>query len=64
MAAPACKGSAKYLGADRLAKMTLELETLGREQRLQHARIIFGEFQQEIELVIEIFRSEIHSSTS
>ncbi len=49
--AHAFKGSARSMGAERLAALCLQLETMGQEQRLEQAGQVFEQLHQEIGLV-------------
>ena len=51
------------MGAERLAGLALNLETMGRDQKMGGAKEMFDWLQQEIELVVAGLRSEILSST-
>ena len=61
-AAHACKGGARYMGAERLAELALQLETLGREHSIEEAKEMLEWLLQEIKLVIPSLQSEILAS--
>ena len=59
--AHALKGISKYMGATRLAEFVFDLEMLGKELKLEQARNVFTQIQQEIERVQTELRAEAFS---
>ncbi len=55
IAAHTFKGSAKYMGAERLAKLAADLETFGIEQKTKEAKKILEEFEQAVEFATTEF---------